>query len=81
MSIPPNAPPRLTEQLAAELRARAADFGLAVTARCQHCGAPIFAARSLAHRAGPVCRRRHKKSDTGNPAKSSPDAAHITSSL
>lgn len=58
-----NAPTRLTDQLAAELRARAAEFGLAVTDRCQWCGRPVWDPKSLTDRSGPVCRRRNKTRD------------------
>lgn len=59
MSLPENAPPRLTEKLAAELRARAAEFGLIVTIRCRYCGSPLWSTESVAAHAGPVCRKRH----------------------
>jgi hypothetical protein len=60
MNLPENSPPKLTEKLAAELRARAAEFGLVVTERCQWCGSPLWEHRSVAAKAGPTCRRRHK---------------------
>ncbi|GAA2092571.1 hypothetical protein GCM10009823_10390 [Brevibacterium salitolerans] len=63
MSLPENPPPRLTDQLAAELRARAAQFGLTLTSKCQWCGRPIWAHQSIKDRTGPVCRRRHQADD------------------
>ena len=63
MSYPENASTRLTEQLAAELRARAAEFGLVVTIRCKYCRSPLWDSQSVAAHAGPVCRARHKKND------------------
>lgn len=62
----PYSSPKLTERLAVELRQRAADQGWVLAARCQWCGAPIFAPTSLAQRAGPTCRKRHKKDGPAN---------------
>lgn len=65
MNIPKNAPPKLTEQLAAQFRAQAAEFGLVLAARCRFCGAPIWSEKSLARHAGPVCAARNKQNDPG----------------
>lgn len=75
MNIPENASPKLTEQLAAQFRAQAAEFGLVLAARCRFCGAPIWAPKSLAQHAGPICQSRNKNSDVGSPAKNQTDAA------
>jgi hypothetical protein len=64
MTFPENTPPGLTEQLAAELRSQAAEFGLVLAGRCQWCGRPVWDHKSLSERAGPVCRRRNKTRDT-----------------
>lgn len=64
--IPENASPKLTEQLAAQFRAQAAEFGLVLVSRCRFCSAPLFNEKSLAAHAGPVCRSRHKESDAGS---------------
>lgn len=63
-----NLPPKLYEQQAAELRARAAEYGWVLAARCRWCGAPIWNPKSIARHAGPVCaaRSRHKESDAGS---------------
>lgn len=53
--------PQLTDALIAQLRDRAADFGLVVTGRCKHCDRPIWDRKSLRDRSGPVCRARHGK--------------------
>lgn len=68
MSFPENASPKLTEQLAAQFRAQAAEFGLVLAARCSICSAPIWNPKSIARHAGPVCaaRSRHKESDAGS---------------
>lgn len=63
-----NLPPKLYEQQAAELRARAAEYGWVLAARCSICSAPIWNPKSIARHAGPVCaaRSRHKESDAGS---------------
>lgn len=78
MTYPENAPPRLTEQLAAELRSRAAEFGLIVTIRCRHCGAPLWDTQSVAAHAGPVCRRRHENDPGAHSAKNAATGAAET---
>ena len=72
MTLPENMPPKFTEKLAAELRARAAEQGWVLATRCQYCRAPLWDSQSVAAHAGPVCRRRHEESDLGaTPAKKS----------
>lgn len=73
MTKAPEASPAATEALIAELRARAELLGLAVTVRCQHCGAPLHDTKSVTLHAGPVCRKRHEtENDPGlTPAKKS----------
>ncbi|WP_350225118.1 DUF6011 domain-containing protein [Arthrobacter sp. efr-133-R2A-120] len=46
----------------AELQKYAAAMGLTLTARCRRCGAPLWAARSLHAKLGPVCRARTEPS-------------------
>ncbi|MFJ6155550.1 DUF6011 domain-containing protein [Pseudarthrobacter sp. NPDC092184] len=40
------------------LRRAAAAFGLSLAARCTRCGAPLWAAASVAAKLGPTCARR-----------------------
>lgn len=54
-----NESPRHSDQLLAELRDRAAEFGFVLAGRCKHCMKPISDLRSLHEHAGPVCRERH----------------------
>lgn len=61
----------ITDKEFAEFRARADALGLAVTVRCQHCGAPLWDHRSITAGAGPICRRRHKNDPGLTPAKKS----------
>lgn len=68
--------PKMTDKLLAELRDRAADFGLVLAGRCRHCMRPISSLRSLRNRAGPSCSAKHKKSDAGTLAKESTDVAN-----
>lgn len=63
--IPENASPKLTEQLAAQFRAQVAEYGLVLAARCRFCHAPIWAPKSLAQHAGPICQSRNAKSGPG----------------
>lgn len=51
---------RETDQRFAELRDIADSLGLAITGRCRHCGAVISDPKSLAVKAGSVCRARFK---------------------
>lgn len=80
MNVLPEISPKLTEKLAAELRARAETLGLVVTTRCRYCKAPLWDHRSVAAHAGPICRRRHENDPGATPAKKSrTEAAPITS--
>lgn len=56
---------RETDQRFAELRDIADSLGLVVTSRCRYCNQPIWDPKSLAVRAGSVCRTRHKENDPG----------------
>ncbi|MGW9004975.1 hypothetical protein [Brevibacterium casei] len=56
-----NLSPVASEANISEIQARAAALGLVLTARCKHCGAPLWSEKSLAAHAGPICRSRHKE--------------------
>lgn len=66
------AAPQIAERVV-RLVNEARELGLAVTVRCQCCGAPLTEATSIGKREGPVCRTRTKndpgvslsKEDTG----------------
>ena len=52
-----------TDAIIGMLRDQAAEFGFALTGRCQHCMRPITAPRSLKARSGPVCAAKHKEEE------------------
>jgi len=54
-----------TDAIIGMLRDQAAEFGFALTGRCQHCMRPISALRSLKARSGPVCAAKHKEEPDG----------------
>ena len=68
-------PPKAWEKRLAEVQEFAQLNGLSIAGRCKYCGAVITDPKSLAVKAGSVCRTRHKENGTGSPAKSQPDAA------
>lgn len=75
MTHPENAPPKIHDRDLAEMSERLALRGLMISAQCAYCGRPIWQESSLQVKAGPVCRRRQEKGDTGTSARKSPDAA------
>lgn len=78
MSAPESAPPKLHDREIAEANARFTPLGYVLATRCIHCGAPLFDARSLAAKAGPVCRRRHENDPGAHSAKNAATGAAET---
>lgn len=65
------AAPQIAERVV-RLVNEARELGLAVTVRCQCCGAPLTEATSIGKQEGPVCRTRTKNDpsySTKNPAE------------
>lgn len=46
-----------TAAVVAELQVYAAGVGLVLSCRCTRCGSPLFAAKSVSRKLGPVCAR------------------------
>lgn len=72
-----NLPSRAWEKRLAETQDFLASVGLVAAGRCKYCGAVITDPKSLAVKAGSVCRVRHGKENdpAGNVAKQSPGKA------
>lgn len=66
---------RATAQRLAEVSAASRALGGIFTIPCKHCGAPLWAIKSVTAQAGPICRSRHKKNSgpVGDPTTNPTD--------